>query len=69
MLTGKNSIKIVIVSDTISRSFENGRIFAMKGSRQVLVDLTWNSITSTKTGLEPSMAEIRPVTKLPSNNG
>ena len=50
------------------RSFEIGTIFAMEGSRRVLVDLTKNSTTSTKTGLEPSMAKILPVSKLLSNN-
>ena len=50
------------------RSFETGRIFAMEGSRRVLVDLTKNSTTSTKTGLEPPMAKILPISKLLSNN-
>ena len=50
-------------------SFEIGRIFAMEGSRQVLVEGVLFQSTSTKTYLEPSMAKIRPVSKLLSNNG
>ena len=50
------------------RNFETGRIFAMEGSKQVLVDLIWNSTTSTKTGLEPSIGKILQVSKLFLNN-
>jgi len=51
------------------RSFEIGRIFAMEGSRLVLVEVERKGSPSTKTCLEPSMAKIRPVSKLLSNNG
>ena len=51
------------------RSFEIGRIFAMEGSKRVLVEAAPFLSTSTKTNLEPSMAKIRPVSKLLSNNG
>ena len=51
------------------RSFETGQIFAMEGSRRVLVEGAPFLSTSTKTKLEPSMAKIRPVSKLLSNNG
>ena len=43
------------------RSFEIGRIFAMKGSRPVLVELVLFQVRSTKTRLEPSMTKILPV--------
>ena len=51
------------------RSFETGRIFAMEGSRPVLVEVVLFLVRSTRTRLEPSMAKILPVSKLLSNNG
>ena len=51
------------------RSFEIGRIFAMGGSRPVLVEVVLFLVRSTRTRLEPSMAKILPVSKLLSNNG
>ena len=46
------------------RSFETGRIFAMEGSRPVLVEVMLFQGRSTKTCLEPFMAKIRPFSKL-----
>ena len=51
------------------RNFEIGRIFAMEGSRPVLVNVVLLQIVSTKTLLEPSMAKILSLSKLVSNNG
>ena len=51
------------------RGFEIGRIFAMEGSRPVLVEVVLFQVMSTKTRLEPSMAKNPPVSKLLSNNG
>ena len=51
------------------RSFETGQIFAMEGSRLVLVEVDRKGASSTKTRLEPSMAKICPVSKLLLNNG
>ena len=52
----------------IERSFEIGRIFAIEGSRRVLVEVVLFQTTSTKTLLEPSMAKNLPISKLLSNN-
>ena len=51
------------------RSFEIGRIFAMEAYGQVLVEVGLFQTTSTKLRLEPSMAKILTISKLPSNNG
>ena len=57
-------LKIKPFYSLLERSFETGIIFAMEGSRLVLVKVVLFQIRSTKTVLEPSMANILPVSKL-----
>ena len=51
------------------RSFETECIITMECSRQLLVVGVLFQCTCTKTNLEPSMAKIRPVSKLLSKEG
>ena len=51
------------------RSFETGRMIAMKCSRLVFIEVVLLQIRSTKTHLEPSIAKFIPVLKLLSDIG
>ena len=61
--------KALLPTALFEKSFETERIFAMEGSRRVLVKLVLFQTRSTKIRLKLFMAKISPISKLLSNNG